>query len=806
MTVTAAALPNYQECISPTARTFQHCNASLSHADRVEALIGAMNIEEKIASLAPDPSVGHDCNVVTQQVPRLGLGRFMWLTETNSQANSVCLNGTRCATAFPGQLGLASSFNRSVWYGKGDVISTELRGLYNSGGKRRCDGCFVGLTGFGPNVNVARDPRFGRTSELPGEDPYLNGEYAVEYVKGMQQVDEKGYVKMMAFLKHYTAYSREAGRGSDTYNISLHDFFDTYLPQYEAGLVRGGASGVMCSYNGENGRPSCANDFILKKVMREKWNRPDSIVMTDCGAVSMMLHKPAYAPTPEHAAAWTLGNGTDVEAGTHVWVDHMIGAVQHSLIDESAIDDALRRVLTGMMKAGRFDSPSKVSWSEITADSIGAEDHTKIRDDAARQTAVLLRNLGGALPLQPGQTIVVVGPQANDGAGYLPDYYGDQVCPQESAPFDCIPTVYKSIRKINEKGQTFLFQGIDEKSTDRTDRYDHALDAVSNLADVVVLAMGISRVSEQEGRDRTETSLPGLQNQFALDVLSIAAERDIIAVLLLTNGGALSIDDLLPARDYSRVYNADRSTSLVEKNLQLPLCYQSGVSDAAVGTISTNLPRRYGIVEAYNPSLGMTSIVQALYGTGTISWGRLVTTMYPKRWAETHAVDQYEMAAGDGLTSRYYTGTKLATFGEGMPSEYPSKSRLQCSLKKNVETTNKWTVTCDAYNDDRRPISALMMVYVRASDKMRKNISYPVPLRALRAFDRVIVNPGETNLLSAEITLQDLMLVNNDGHKEASPGRHFDIIDVWDGWNAFASYSISIDFDGLDNKVVLKTH
>ena len=169
MSVTAAALPKYmyQECISPTARTYQYCNASLSHVDRVEALIGVMNIEEKIASLAPDPSVGHDCNVVTKRVPRLGLGRFMWLTETNSQANSVCLNGTRCATAFPGQLGLASSFNRSVWYGKGDVISTELRGLYNSGGKRRCDGCFVGLTGFGPNINFARDPRFGRTSELP---------------------------------------------------------------------------------------------------------------------------------------------------------------------------------------------------------------------------------------------------------------------------------------------------------------------------------------------------------------------------------------------------------------------------------------------------------------------------------------------------------------------------------------------------------------------------------------------------------------------------------------------------------------
>jgi hypothetical protein len=291
-----------------------------------------------------------------------------------------------------------------------------------------------------------------------------------------------------------------------------------------------------------------------------------------------------------------------------------------------------------------------------------------------------------------------------------------------------------------------------------------------------------------------------------LDILSIAAERDIIAVLLLTNGGALSIDDLLPSRDYSIVYNADKSTSLTEKKLQLPLCYQSGVGDATRGTISTNHPRKYAIVEAYNPSLGMPSIIQAIYGVGTISWGRLVTTMYPKRWAETHAIDQYKMAAGDGLTYRYYTGTKLATFGEGMPSEYPSKSRLQCSLKKGVEMPNKWALTCDASNDDKRPISALMMVYVRASDEIRNNVSYPVPLRALRAFDRVVVNPGDTNTLSAEITLHDLLLVNDDGHKEAAPGRHFDIIDVWDGWNAFASYSVSVDFKSTDNKVVLKTH
>jgi len=707
-----------------------------------------------------------------------------------------------CATAFPGALGLAATFNRSVWWNKGDVISTEMRALYNSGGKRKCEECYVGLTGFGPNINIARDPRFGRTSELPSEDPYLNGEYAIQYIQAMQQVDSNGYQKMLAFLKHFTAYSREENRGSDTYNISTFDYFDTYLPAFEMGMKQGRAAGVMCSYNGENGHPSCANSYLLNDILRTKWNRPDSIVMTDCGSVSFLLHKPANAPSPIHAAAWAIMNGSDVEAGTHLWVDNLTAAVEQELVEETAIDTALRRAFMAMMKVGRFDDPDQVVWSSITEDAIGSPQHTQIRDDAARQASVLLRNLGGALPLEEvNETVVVVGPQATNVYGYLPDYFGDEVCPDDEDPYKCISTVYDSVRNYNADGQTFVFPGILENTPIKAESYDEALTAVENLADVVILSMGISRASEREGVDRTQTTLPGLQNQFALDVLAIAAIKDIPAVLLLTNGGALSIDELLPIRDYSTVYDATKpqrklsstqDDSSHQEGISLSKTYKSRSRNVrgTTGQMLRKFPRKYAIIEAYNPSLGMQSVVEAMFGIGPISWGRLVTTMYPQNWSETHQSDQYDLSAGDGLTYRYYRGEALAVFGEGMPSEDPHEQQFKCSLQQNITLTHQWTITCTMANRATRPFAALLMVYVRASDKVHVNAPYPVPLRALRNFERFMVEPKDDHTIRFELSLEDLMLVNNEGHKEALSGRHFDIIDVWDGWDGFASFRL----------------
>jgi hypothetical protein len=234
--------PNDQGCLAPLARAHPYCNETLSIAARVAALVGAMNLTEKVSRMY---SCVDTCDTCPCPVPRLGLPAFAYLLEANTAVAAMCLDG-RCATVFNGPLGLAASFNRTAWGQKGRVLGRETRAFNNHGGTRGL-GPLTGLAGFGPNINVVRDPRFGRNSELPGEDPFLSGSYAVAMTRGMRETDARGHPMMVSYLKHFTAYSRETGRGHDTYEISAFDFGETYLPQYEMGMVDGQSDGVMCS-------------------------------------------------------------------------------------------------------------------------------------------------------------------------------------------------------------------------------------------------------------------------------------------------------------------------------------------------------------------------------------------------------------------------------------------------------------------------------------------------------------------------------------------------------------------------------
>ena len=279
-------------------------------------------------------SVNSEGSVGDDTYRRLGLPPYAWLMETNTAANAACLNGTRCATNFVGPEGLAASFNRSVWRSKGEVVSTEQRAFSNNGAVKlpgscspSTNPCYVSNTGYGPNINVMRSPQFGRNSEMVGEDPLLSGSYAREMVGEQQKEDAHGHPRMMVYLKHYTTYTLDCRVGGpppkrtptshcDTDNnvISQFDYMDTYLPQYQLAMQIAG--GVMCAYSSENNHPSCANDFLLNKVLRERWHRPDAVVTTDCAAISHLTSGPAFAPSNSVAAAWGLNNGSDIDCGS----------------------------------------------------------------------------------------------------------------------------------------------------------------------------------------------------------------------------------------------------------------------------------------------------------------------------------------------------------------------------------------------------------------------------------------------------------------------------------------------------------
>ena len=463
--------------------------------------------------------------------------RYAWLVEANSAAAASCYTADptekyRCATTFVGPMNMGASFNKTSWRLKGDVIGTEFRAFNNLGWDR--GGQQLGLTGYGPNINIARDPRFGRTSELPSEDPVHSGAYGREMITGMQTQDAAGHPKMLAHLKHYTVYSREQDRMHSEANVTTYDLHDSYLAQYEEAF-KANASGVMCSYDSINGVPACANDYTLNQMIRQKWGASNAFVSTDCGAVLNMMglleNHPGgtrLAATFEEAAAWSIMNGTDLEMGSTVWTTHLESAVKQGLATEEAVTRSLRRGLRNQFVAGRFDANV---WSDLGVKDINSTRSQQIQNEAALQGMVLLKNTG-LLPLKKGSSIAVVGPLAeekhltSDYAGGGGSYGG---CLSDSKE-TCIVTIADAIAQANTGGAT----------SSPTNKSIEAAVAAARAADTVVLSLGEIK-SEGEGHDRPDINLDDTQLQLAAQVLALGRPT----LLVLSNGCAVALDGLI---------------------------------------------------------------------------------------------------------------------------------------------------------------------------------------------------------------------------------------------------------------------
>lgn len=311
--------------------------------------------------------------------------RYGWLVEVNTGVASSCIGPNQCATTYSGPTGLAAAFNRSMWAKKGEVLSTEMRAFSNANWYRTgrpptksqptVGVELIGTSAFGPNLNMIRDPRYGRNSELPGEDPYLTGEYGVAMVSAMQATDANGHPRVNAFLKHFDAYSTETNRMHSDFNITMFDFMDTYLPQYKKVFTVAKAAGAMCSYTAENGVPSCTNGWLLNDVLRKQWGREDAHITTDCGAVRNTMGPPLNLKTPEEAAAATINGGTDLEMGTTIWNSSLLSAVTKGLVTEATITTAARRSLLSRMTQGDFDPVNSVAWASIGKEVINSTEH-----------------------------------------------------------------------------------------------------------------------------------------------------------------------------------------------------------------------------------------------------------------------------------------------------------------------------------------------------------------------------------------------------------------------------------------------
>src|SRR5271157_803000 len=389
-----------------------YLDSSLPAEQRAADLVGRMTLEEKATQLVNQ----------ARAIPRLNVPAYDWWSEA---LHGVAVNGT---TEFPEPIGLAATFDAPRIHEMATVIGIEGRIKHAQDEHAGHSNIFEGLDFWAPNVNIFRDPRWGRGQETYGEDPFLSGRMAVAFVTGMQG-DDPRYYRAIATPKHFAVHSGpEPTRHFADVDISKHDEVDTYEPGFRAAIVEGHAGSVMCAYNGINGQPACANEFLLQDQLRGKWGF-QGYVVSDCGAVRDIFSGHHYRPTQPQASAISLERGMDNECfGTRFRGDSdyqpFLQAVQQGYLSESAMDTALIRLFTARMKLGMFDPPDTVPYSEIDAKELDSPEHRALARELANESMVLLKN-DGTLPLKSESTkIAVVGPLADQARVLLGNYTG----------------------------------------------------------------------------------------------------------------------------------------------------------------------------------------------------------------------------------------------------------------------------------------------------------------------------------------------------------------------------------------------
>jgi len=379
----------------------------LAPEQRAADLVKRMTIEEKVLQMQN----------ASPAIPRLGIPAYDWWNEA---LHGVARAGK--ATVFPQAIGLAATWDTDLTHGVADAISTEARAKYNeaqrNGDRRR----YHGLTFWSPNINIFRDPRWGRGQETYGEDPFLTSRMAVAFVRGMQGYDPH-YLKTVATAKHFAVHSGpEPSRHSFDAHPSADDLEATYLPAFRASIAEGGAGSVMCAYNRVDGLPACANFSLLHEHLRGAWGF-QGYVVSDCGAVYDILHGHNYKPTMAEAAAVAVRAGTDLTCGDEYAA--LVEAVNRGLISESEIDRAVQRLFVARIRLGMFDPPERVPYAGVASGENDSPEHRQLALKAAAESIVLLKNEKNILPLKPNlRRITVIGPAADDPDTMLANYHG----------------------------------------------------------------------------------------------------------------------------------------------------------------------------------------------------------------------------------------------------------------------------------------------------------------------------------------------------------------------------------------------
>jgi beta-glucosidase len=400
--------PSLMGCASEPA----YKNTNLSFEERAKDLVSRMTLDEKVSQMIH----------IAQPIERLGIPYYNWMNE--------CLHGVAnmedYVTVFPQSIGMGASWDTECMYRVATAISDEARAMHHNGYRNVEGGHVGGLTFWSPNINLFRDPRWGRGQESYREDPCHIGQMAIPFIRGLQGNDPK-YLKVVSTVKHYVVHSGpEPERHEFDAKTSERDFWETYMPHFVTALKEADVYSVMCAYNRYNGESCCGSNYLLNELLREKYGF-DGYIVSDCGSVTDIFEFHKINDTPEEAAALAVKSGVDLNCGrgTFFPYESLQKAVEKGLITESEIDTAVYRLMLARMKLGMFDLPEMVPFSKISKEVIDSSKHQELALEMARKSIVLLKNENDILPLKKStKKIAVIGPNANNENVLLGNYHG----------------------------------------------------------------------------------------------------------------------------------------------------------------------------------------------------------------------------------------------------------------------------------------------------------------------------------------------------------------------------------------------
>jgi beta-glucosidase len=833
-------------CFPASAQLYRNPSAPIG--ERVDDLVKRMTLEEKVRQMQNDAPA----------IPRLGVPAYEYWSEA---LHGVARAGE--ATVFPQAIGMAATWDTDLFRREGETIGVEARARYNQAQREGNTGRYYGLTFWSPNINIFRDPRWGRGQETLGEDPYLTGALGTEFIQGMQGNDPR-YLQAIATPKHYAVHSGpEPLRHGFNVNPSKRDLFETYLPAFRRAIVDGHADSIMCSYNAVDSKPACANPSLLEDILRRDWGFK-GFVTSDCGAIEDITKGHHFTKSNAEGGALAVKAGTDTTCGNE-YVE-LVESVRAGLISEQEIDVSVKRLFTARMRLGMFDPSDSVPFSKIPITENHSQAHQQLSLRAARESMVLLKN-DGLLPLDRGnQHIAVIGPGATSLIALEGNYKGTPTRPV--LPLDGMESVFGADRISYSQGSPYVeqmaipvprtafaqglhaefFNGIGFHGNPVATRTDRQIDFDWNA---VAPAPGVTpnqfsarwtgtftvpapgdysfqiddrRCDPSEDKETYTIRVDGLDEfhstssctdfgqprktlkfhftdthprSFVLEythesprfsagvtfswqappgallerAVQVASAADVIVVFVGLTPWLEGEEMPLHVPGFNGGDRSEISLPEVQRKLlkalratgkPIIIVLESG---SAIG-LGDDANGVNAILEAwYSGEYGGLAIAEILKGSVNPS-GRLPVTFYSSV-AQLPDFANYSM---NGRTYRYFSGTPAYPFGFGL--SYTSFSYSQLRLGSGqIQAGNGQTVSVNVKNTGNNAGDEIVQLY--CSIKGVPN----APIRSLKGFRRVHLDPGQEKVLEFQLSSRDLALADGDGRLRITSATY----DLWVG-------------------------